>query len=378
MGIPTKKETLPGNVKLSVNYSANNIFSDDLLNPFFYTEQVESQYNEKVVELGKYLFFDPILSENNERSCASCHNPEKAFTDGQKKSIANGFKGTVQRNSPTLINAVYSPRVFHDLRAEKIEKQIHHVVFDEKEFNTDFSKIFTRLRQSPEYQQLFKDAYPNMGPKPMHQFTLTAALAAYIVSLKSFNSPFDQYVRGESNDLPEDVKRGFNLFMGKAACGTCHFAPTFAGLVPPAYQEMESEILGVPATIDTINPEIDPDLGRAAARIKEGFYIYAHSFKTATLRNVELTAPYMHNGVYETLEEVMDFYNKGGGAGLGLDVPDQTLPPDPLGLNQQDISDIIAFMRALTNVEKAEEKPDRLPAFPEGSPFNERVIGGVY
>jgi cytochrome c peroxidase len=378
LGIPTQKETTLGNFAKPINQEATNIFANNLLNPFFFADQTEKQYRPEAVELGKLLFFDPILSENNERSCASCHQPEKAFTDGLTKSIANGFDGTVSRNSPTLINAVYSPRLFYDMRAEKLEKQIHHVVFDPKEFDTNFRKIFDRLNQSPEYQALFKAAYPELGNNPVHQYSLTSALGAYIISLRGFNSPFDQYVRGEKEELPESVKRGFNLFMGKAACGTCHFAPTFTGLVPPQFKEMESEILGVPASTDTINPELDPDLGRAAGRIKEGFHIYAHSFKTSTVRNIEQTAPYMHNGVYQTLEEVMDFYNKGGGTGLGLDVPDQTLPPDPLGLDKQEISDIIDFMKALNNTNAPEKAPERLPSFPDGSPYNGRKVGGVY
>lgn len=379
LGIETIEETAPAGQKFSFNYDAENIFSNDLINPFFYTEQIESQYSDEVVELGKLLFFDPILSDKAERSCASCHQPEKAFTDGRRKSLARGFDGTVDRNSPTLLNAVYSSRYFYDLRAEKLEKQIHHVLFDDREFNTDFFQVISRLSKSEEYRMYFAELFPQFGANPINRYSIATAISSYIISLRGWDSPFDQYVRGEKKELPENVKRGFNLFMGKAGCGTCHFAPTFNGLVPPLYQENESEILGVPDSKGPQNMKLDEDPGRFLGLLQEQFEIYLHSFKTVTVRNIEKTAPYMHNGVYDKLEEVMDFYNKGGGAGMGLEVPYQTLPPDPLDLSEGEIADMIAFMKALTNTDlDRHTKPKKLPAFPEGSKFNNRVVGGVY
>ncbi|MEO0896277.1 MAG: cytochrome c peroxidase [Bacteroidota bacterium] len=379
LGIETIDETLPVGEKLSLNYDAENIFSNELINPFYFSEQLASQYNAEVVELGKLLFFDPILSENRERSCASCHKPGKAFTDGRKKSLASGFNGTVDRNSPTLINASYSERFFYDLRANKLEKQLHHVIFDEREFNTDFFKLFNRIKKSPEYMDRFKEAYPQLGNYALSRYSLTTALSSYVISLNGWNSPFDEYVRGEREELDKNVKAGFNLFMGKAACGTCHFAPTFNGLVPPLYQENESEILGVPSSSNPDSMELDPDLGRMLGQLQENFEIYGHSFKTVTVRNIEKTAPYMHNGVYKNLEEVMDFYNKGGGAGMGLDVPYQTLPPDPLELSDLEINQLIAFMKSLTNTDLGKHKmPTKLPAFPDHPEWNNRTIGGDY
>lgn len=363
----------------STNYRATNLFSTELFNPYYYLKLEPRFDSEKAVELGKLLFFDPILSANNKRSCASCHHPDKAFTDGVAKSIAMDFEGTVDRNAPTLINAIYADRFFHDLRAHQLEAQTEHVIRNPKEFATDYAEILEKLRKSEEYQQLFKDAFPAFSHQPVAKPTLSLAMAAYIKSLTGFNSPFDQYVRGESADLSEAAKRGFNLFMGKAACGTCHFAPTFNGTVPPLYQESESEVLGVPATKDTLNPTIDADRGRIAnGIIREEAYFYAHSFKTPTVRNIELTAPYMHNGVYDSLEEVMDFYNKGGGVGLGLTVEHQTLPFDSLSLNQQEISDIIVFMEALTDTTGLTSVPKHLPSFEQNSAWNNRKIGGEY
>ena len=166
--------------------------------------------------------------------------------------------------------------------------------------------------------------------------------------------------------------------MGKAACGTCHFAPTFAGLVPPHFKESEGEVLGVPATIDTINPKLDTDLGRFDnGRMKERADHMRNAFKTVTVRNVALTGPYMHNGVYSTLEEVVDFYNRGGGLGLGLDVPNQTLSGDALDLTQGDIKDLVIFMETLTDTTGLTQIPVVLPQF-DDEKLNKRVIGGKY
>lgn len=208
---------------------------------------------------------------------------------------------------------------------------------------------------------------------------MSSALAAYVKSLSSFNSPFDKYVRGEVDTIDIAVYEGFNLFMGKAVCGTCHFAPTFNGTVPPLYKESESEVLAVPVGHDTLNPVLDPDLGRYVnGRPTEKADFFKHSFKTPTIRNIALTAPYMHNGGYKTLEEVMDFYNRGGGVGMGLEVENQTLPFDSLALNKNEIHSIISFMQALTDTVGMTSIPKSLPAFPEGSSLNERKVTASY
>lgn len=361
----------------SVNYHEENIFSPDLLNVNYFTHiDSDPTILEKRTALGKLLFYDPILSENNERACASCHNPDKGFTDGLEKSMALNMIGHIQRNSPTIINAVFSERYFYDLREEDLERQTRHVVFDSKEFNTDFFEIIAKLEQSEEYVDLFNEAYPKYK---LSAWSVSNSLVSFVTSLRGFDSPVDQYIRGERTQLSESAIRGFNLFMGKAACGTCHFAPTFNGTVPPLYKESESEVLGVPANTDQENPVLDPDYGRAGSGVPEfeaDFYI--HSFKTTTVRNVALTAPYMHNGVYKTLEEVVDFYNKGGGLGLGMDVPYQTLPDAPLNLTDQEQRDLVIFMEHLTDTTNMTAIPEKLPAFAGKPEWNSRKIGGVY
>ncbi len=377
LGIETYYETTPQHRKHSVNYLATDLFDEDLLNPFYYTRMPAQKYEPEVIELGRTLFYDPVLSTNNQRSCASCHQPEKAFTDGAKKSLALNPGETVDRNAPTLLNAAYADRYFYDLRSAVLEDQMDHVVADHREFFTSYLDIADKLGQSSEYHQQFSLAFPELNASPINKYSLTTALAAYVVSLRSFNSPFDRYVRRESDDLPVAAQRGFNLFMGKAACGTCHFAPLFNGSVPPLYHESETEVLGVPATADTLSPTLDADPGRAEGILKERVNFYYRSFKTTTVRNVALTAPYMHNGVYDSLSQVVDFYNRGGGLGLGLDVPHQTLSGDPLELTAQEQADLVSFMESLTDT-TTHHAPTALPAFARHPDLNQRPVGGTY
>ncbi len=278
----------------------------------------------------------------------------KDFADGMPKSLSNVKGKSVLRNAPTLINAVYADRFFYDLRAFTLEQQAEHVIFNPDEFNTAYSTILKKLAQSEKYSKQFKGVY---GKGEITREKFSKALASYVLSLRSFNSPFDKYIRGESEELSQEAKNGFNLFMGKANCATCHFAPTFAGLVPPLYNENESEILGVLADPKAKSPKLDSDQGRLANSIlSEYAWIYEKSFKTSTVRNAALTGPYFHNGAYETLEEVIDFYNNGGGGGLGLNVINQTLSADPLNLSDKEKKELIAFINTLNDVPKSKKK----------------------
>ena len=328
-----------------INQRADNLFSPDLLDPYFYTDLTAAADGPALRQLGKTLFSDANLSRGGQLSCASCHQPERAFTDGLPQSNSAVDGKTVLRNSPTLLNAVYADRYFHDLRAFTLEQQAEHVIFDHGEFDTEYDRILETVNDNAAYAPLTKQAF---GKSRLDAAGFSAALASYVLSLQSWDSPFDRYVREESEELSEEVVRGFNLFMGKAACGTCHFAPTFAGLVPPDFVKSESEILGLLKTPHRLRKQVDDDPGRSANQVHhEEVWIYAKSFKTPTVRNVSRTAPYFHNGAYSTLELVVDFYDHGGGAGIGLDVPNQTLGSDSLHLTVVEKADLTAFMEVL-------------------------------
>jgi cytochrome c peroxidase len=332
------------------NPDSKSIFGDDFLNPYFFTDLKKGEDSEELRKLGESLFYDTAISGDGKMNCASCHQPGKAFADGVPKSASNIQGKTVLRNAPTLVNAVYADRYFYDLRAFTLEQQAEHVIFNPDEFNTAYSAILKKLGESPKYAAQFKAVY---GKGPVTREKFSKALASYVLSLRSFNSEFDKYIRGESDVLSQGIKNGFNLFMGKANCATCHFVPTFAGLVPPLYSENESEILGVLVDPKTKQPKLDSDEGRWANNIlSEYAWIYEKSFKTNTVRNAGLTAPYFHNGAYSTLEEVIDFYNNGGGGGLGLNVSNQTLSADALNLTPKEKQELIAFINSLNDVPK--------------------------
>jgi cytochrome c peroxidase len=354
---------------LSINPAATNPFAEDFLNPYYYLELMPKIDTVALVRLGKFLFFDPVISHSEQMACASCHDPKRAFADGKPKSLDNrGHE--VLRNSPGLINAVYADRYFYDLRADGLNTQIEDVIHNQKEFQTSSWTIANKLNRSAEYQELFQEAFPlQSGSQLINKYAVSAALGAYVQSLQAYNSPFDQYIRGETEAIAPEVVEGFNLFMGKANCGTCHFPPTFSGLVPPDFHENETEVLGVPT--DRAGTQLDGDIGRRGnGWFTEKADHYRFSFKTVGLRNVALTAPYMHNGVFETLEEVLDFYNRGGGEGMDLAVPHQTLAPDSLGLSEQEQQAIIRFLEALTDTVGTSSYPRKLPVFDDGSQWS--------
>ncbi|MGN7758325.1 cytochrome-c peroxidase [Chryseobacterium sp. 22532] len=333
------------------NVKSKNLFSSDFLDPYFYTLLQSTEDSNELRSLGKSIFYDQNLSQNGKMSCAVCHLQENAFTDLKVKSQSNVEGKTVLRNSPSLYNAVFAKRFFYDLRAFYLEQQAEHVIYNDDEFNTSYEDIIKKLRTKPEYKRAFRAAFQN---GKINKENFSKALSSYVSSLYSFDSDFDRFMRNEK-DVSEDVKKGYNLFMGKANCATCHFAPHFSGLVPPFFNENESEVLGVTTKpIHQLPIQLDQDLGRGNSPVKkEKSWIYDYSFKTVTVRNIALTKPYFHNGAFNTLEEVMDFYNEGGGEGLGLKMKNQTLPPDKLELTKTEIKQVIAFLNSLTDISKA-------------------------
>jgi cytochrome c peroxidase len=293
--------------------------------------------NEKTA-LGKLLFNDPVLSGNNSRSCASCHHADKAFTDGLAKAVSFDGKSFVKRNTPTLSNIAFQRVFFSDSRVNYLEDQAIAVITNEAEMHGSLEEAALKLKKDNLYVEKFKKAFPK---GEISAFEIKNVLASYIRTLSKYDSKFDAYMRAEDAFTP-DEKAGFNLFTGKAKCATCHFVPLTNGTVPPFYEKSESEVLGVPDT----NEKLDSDLGKF--NLTKAI-IHQHSFKTPTIRNIELTAPYMHNGVFKTLEEVIDFYNNGGGKGLGFELENQTLPEDKLNLTDLEKKQLIAFMKTLTD-----------------------------
>lgn len=330
----------------AVNLKVPTIYDRNFLNLKFYAQDKYYKDNPLLADIGKKLFFDTRLSADGKLSCASCHKPTAAMDDGLPTSITNQPGVFQTRNTPTILNSALQAAYFHDLAALSLEAQVSNVVNNPKEFNNSYDTIVRRIKADTTYYRLFAQAFPDYKEEAISTSTINLCIADYERKFIFLNSPFDKYMRNETNRIDASVKRGFNLFMGKAQCGSCHFAPTFFGTTPPFYGTTESEVLGVLKTFDTIHPILDDDIGRFK---QFAFQDYKFSIKTSTVRNAELTAPYLHHGGYKTLEEVIEFYNVGGGVGLGLSVPNQTLSPDRLNLSKQEKKDIISFIKALTD-----------------------------
>tara|TARA_R110000751_G_scaffold290156_4_gene396577 strand:+ start:8388 stop:10205 length:1818 start_codon:yes stop_codon:yes gene_type:complete len=326
-------------LQMAIDNNASSLFSKEALSLDFFAGRKVTPLSEDKIQLGKRLFHDKSLSSSQTVSCATCHKSNLAFTDGLTKS--NGLN----RNSPSLTYSAYQQGFFYDKRSGSLEGQIVSVINNSQEFHSDLKSFASLIDQDSSYIKEFEIAYAT----PIHQNSIRDAIADYVRSLNYWNSKWDQNIRNEINTLTASEINGFNLFNGKAKCATCHFAPVFNGTVPPDFMETEMEHLGVPEAAVTNNARIDTDLGR--------FEIYKtenrkHFFKTPSIRNIALTSPYMHNGVYKTLEEVIEFYNLGGGYGIGITNQEyQTLPTDPLNLTDQEKTDLINFMKTLTDAE---------------------------
>ncbi|MFD2933711.1 cytochrome-c peroxidase [Spirosoma flavum] len=323
------------------------------------------------VALGKTLFFDPLLSGNNARSCASCHQPERAFTDGRTKSRSFSGRKPVLRNAPTLINAGLQTVQFYDSRVFYLEDQAHDVLKNAHEMRTSPDEIVQKLSASTAYKKMFTDAFSS----GLMAQNVRNALACYIRSLTGLNARSDRYLRGESVIFSADEQLGLNLYLGKARCATCHFFPIYNGFVPPHYEKTESEIIGVPRRRKTRNAQIDTDMGKFNTYQKN---IHQFAFKTPTVRNVALTAPYMHNGSYKTLEQVVDFYNRGGGRGIGIQLDGQTLSESSLNLTGVEQKALVAFLRSLTDTTGLTQRPSQLPTVDGNQSWNKRKPGGRY
>ena len=325
----------------AINPDAKSLFEKNTFNVNAFIPSKEYAYSKAKADLGAKLFYDSSLSKDGRRNCATCHNPELAFTDGEKTNRSlTGI--SLPRNTPTLTYASLQNAQFWDMRQPDLEKQSLDVIQNKDEMHGNLKENLTRIQNNTAYKKLIKNAFPYTIK--LEEWQLQNAIASYVRSLNKFNAKFDQYFSGASTTFSDEEKLGFNLFAGKGKCATCHFIPLFNGTVPPIYKKTEQEVIGTPQIKN--GKIIDQDLGRFTqykmAQLK-------HAFKTPTLRNISQTGPYMHNGVFKTLEEVVIFYNEGGGVGNGITVENQTLPSDKLNLSLAEQKALVAFMKTLSD-----------------------------
>lgn len=325
----------------------------------------------EIERVGRLLFFDPLLSGNNARSCASCHRPTCYFTDTLATAPQFDRRGPLARNTPSLIDAGFNHLLMADGRHTTLQEQAEAVIASPTEMGGNTADALRKVMSCPDYRRAFQHLL-RTTPQ-MHEVTIAhvvSAITFYYARFSTYRAPFDEAMdRGAPLDTA--ARRGFNLFMSKAQCGTCHFVPVFNGVKPP-FIGSEFEVLGVPE--DRAYAALSDDLGRFGVNPAPET---RGAFRTGSLRNVEHTAPYMHNGVFATLTEVIDFYDTGGGAGHGLAVPGQTLASGPLDLSAAEKAGLLAFLHALNERIVPDTVPPALPRSADRT-LAHRISGGTY
>lgn len=277
------------------------------------------------VALGKSLFFDPRISGNGTVSCATCHNPSLGWSDGLRTGV--GINGSVLgRATPTVVNTAYNTQFMWDGRKKSLEDQALGPMKTPEEMKTDFSAALAMLNGVAGYRAMFEAAYPGQG---INEETLAKAIAAFERTVVSNNSRFDRWTAGDRGAITTQEWRGYKLFMdpAKGNCAACH--------KPPNFTDNGFHNIGVAHAPGQDDP------GRFKIR---PVAVLKGAFKTPTLRDVELTAPYFHNGSAKTLEEVVEHYARGGDDRSNLSADMR-----PLNLSPQDKADLVAFMRTLTS-----------------------------
>jgi len=324
------------------------------------TYPADNQPDSKQIALGRKLFFDRRLSRNQTMSCAMCHIPEQGFTSNEL-SRPIGFEGrSVKRNAPSILNVAFYSRLFFDMRESTLEQQVWSPLLASNEMNNpSIGFVIETIQNAADYKGLFEQAFS----APVNMQNIGLALAQYERALQAANSPFDRWLYGGEKQLLNETEiAGYELFVGKAACVSCHSINSDHALLTdnamhntgigfsdsmlvPSQPVRVQLAPGVSAEIDqsrvaTVGTEKANDLGRYEVTLDPQD---RWKFRTPTLRNIELTAPYMHNGEFPTLESVLEFYNKGG-------IEHELLSPllRPLNLSSTEQKSLIAFLKTLT------------------------------
>lgn len=301
-----------------------------------------------LILLGKTLFFDPRLSGSNQISCASCHVPDLSWTDGRGKSVGHDQQEN-KRNSPTLLNVWYYKHLFWDGRSKSLEDQAFSPINSETEMHSDMAEVMMKLRRIPGYKPMFDSAFRRGEISPE---TVTSAIAAFQRTLVSRKSDFDNFLSGRKEALSDAALRGLHLFRTKARCMNCHNGPLFTDNdfhnIGLTYYQREYEDLGRYNVTHRAE-----DVGK---------------FKTPSLRDVIRTRPWMHNGLFDNINGILNMYS--AGMAQPKPRPDQvadTLFPKTdkilrrLDLTKQEKEDVIAFLNAIT----AEPLQVRAPVMPK-------------
>jgi len=289
------------------------------LEPFKHTPfPINNPQTQEKIELGKMLFFDRRLSGDGTMSCATCHIPDMGFSDGE--AISLNYPTTKNwRNSPTLINVAFSKFLFHDGRAETLEDQALFPLMSSFEMNQNLDFVEEEIRSVPEYRELFKKIF---GSEDTSRERIAMAIAAFERTLISRNAPIERYMNGDKEALSPEAKNGYDIFVGKGKCVDCHnginlIDDKFHALNVPEHPDFQADprVAATRRFVAKLNHyddfrNLQEDPGRyLITKDKKDW----RAFKTPTLRDISKTGPYMHNGIFETIEDVIDFFDQGGG-----------------------------------------------------------------
>ncbi len=313
-------------------------------------------FSPQQIDLGRYLFFDPLLSGDDTVSCASCHHPDLGFSDGRPRSIGIGG-AEVRRAAPSLWNVAFLRSFFWDGRAASLEEQMQGPLYDEREMGSNPAQLLADVGGNETYRRLFREAFPG-GEEPLSLDMIYTAIAAFQTTLVSLNSRYDQYAHGYHDALSDDEKAGMNIFRSFVArCAECH--------TPPLFTNQQIAVIGVR------DPDGLPfDEGAGAVTGNPG---QRGGFKVPSLRNVAKTAPYMHSGAFATLREAAEFYTLGRGHALPEEEKERMIvhwhiwEPE---LTDEELDRLVDFLATLTDERFKPQIPDAVPSglAPGGTP----------
>ncbi len=299
------------------------------------------------IDLGRYLFFDPVLSRDGSIACASCHNPQRSFSDSLPRSI--GMSGQeVARAAPTLWNVAFLNKFFWDARASTLEQQMQGPLFAVNEMGNTPAGLLATLNGIPAYQSLFQQAYPQRQGGQILLDEVYQSLAAFQASLISLNSRYDRYAHGYHAALSAHEIEGLNVFRSFVArCAECH--------TPPLFTNQQVAVIGAPEP-EGRSIDIGAEQTFNAPKLKAGF-------KVPTLRNIDRTAPYMHSGKFDNLHAVAEFYNGGRGHAVpeGVDLQLHWHISSP-NLSDNELNLLVDFLGTLTDESLTPQIPQQLPS----------------
>jgi len=316
---------------------------------------LQGRFTPQQIDLGRYLFFDPLLSSDHQLSCASCHQPSRSFADGRGRS-RNSHGTLLARGAPPLWNVGFLNNLRWDGSAHSLTQQARGPLFSPDEMANTEQQLERELNQNAAYSALFAEAFQLRSKGRITVNLLARALAAFESTLISFNSRYDRYAHGDANALNAQERRGFELFRGVTlACSQCH--------TPPLFTNDEIEVTGVPNA-----PGMAFDAGAGTTTRDRA---HRGAFRTPSLRNVAQTSPYMHAGQFESLRDVVRFYNDRAGHAApreeDLQIDWRMILARPL-LSDDEVDAVVAFLRTLID-------ESMMPAIPRQVPSGFPVVG---